>query len=276
MSVMNNLAKNFLLDNGINNLQMDLSFLKRLCDKLNYELLSYSQGEEIINRYELNNYTNKRGFTFICADIKIIFYKDSLSYSDKIFTISHEIGHIVLKHTYHGILGFDPDNEVMAKQELEATEFAYSFLAPCSVLNACKVSSTEDIEALTLLDGKYAEHIYASLEKYKRTSDDLDLLKQYEGFIKKHTREHKRNLKKFVLASVVVLLLLGGIIFAVSSGIFSPDTNANEIVYVTKDGSKYHLRNCEHIQGRDTIELRLSSAEESGYMPCLSCRPYMD
>ncbi|PCG20789.1 hypothetical protein [Brachyspira sp. G79] len=55
--------------------------------------------------------------------------------------------------------------------------------------------------------------------------------------------------------------------------IISSNVIAENIVYITKTGKKYHLRNCRTIKG-EAYEISLSEAEYKGYTPCKVCKPY--
>lgn len=50
-------------------------------------------------------------------------------------------------------------------------------------------------------------------------------------------------------------------------------STADSIVFVTKDGEKYHKPDCYHIAGRNVIELTISEAEAAKYEPCKDCFP---
>lgn len=47
--------------------------------------------------------------------------------------------------------------------------------------------------------------------------------------------------------------------------------NTNNLVYVTKTGSKYHKANCFHIKGRKTKTITLSNAQKEGFTACKDC-----
>lgn len=51
-------------------------------------------------------------------------------------------------------------------------------------------------------------------------------------------------------------------------------TTAEQQVYVTKTGAKYHLENCQYINNRETRSITISEAIKQGYGSCQSCIHY--
>lgn len=51
-------------------------------------------------------------------------------------------------------------------------------------------------------------------------------------------------------------------------------TTANQQVYVTKSGEKYHLPDCRYIKGKDTQSISISDAIKQGYGSCSNCIEY--
>lgn len=49
-----------------------------------------------------------------------------------------------------------------------------------------------------------------------------------------------------------------------------PPTEKEDIVYITKTGSKYHRLGCRYLR-RSSIPISLKKAEEYGYSPCSVC-----
>ena len=121
-----NLDYDFLLRYGINKLQLSLDDLMELCKSNSYTVFSYTRGADLINKFGLKKFTKYNGFTLFTSDCKIIFYKDDLSYGDKLFTIAHEIGHIYLHHTcllYTSLLIFAASKDFISR----------SLVRPCSI-----------------------------------------------------------------------------------------------------------------------------------------------
>ena len=55
------------------------------------------------------------------------------------------------------------------------------------------------------------------------------------------------------------------------------DDENSEIVFIMKNGSKYHqFDSCKHIHGLDSIAIRKGKAKKDGYHPCKECYPYGD
>lgn len=45
-----------------------------------------------------------------------------------------------------------------------------------------------------------------------------------------------------------------------------------EVVYVTKSGSKYHKESCHHLR-KSKIKMNKSDAKSAGYSACSVCKP---
>lgn len=50
------------------------------------------------------------------------------------------------------------------------------------------------------------------------------------------------------------------------------DDTTQQVVYVTKSGTKYHLGSCSHLS-KSKIEKSLTEAKNAGYEPCKTCNP---
>lgn len=50
------------------------------------------------------------------------------------------------------------------------------------------------------------------------------------------------------------------------------DDTTQQVVYVTKSGTKYHLGSCSHLS-KSKIEKSLSEAKNAGFEPCKTCNP---
>ncbi len=47
----------------------------------------------------------------------------------------------------------------------------------------------------------------------------------------------------------------------------------DDAVLVVDGRPRYHLPDCPHLAGKDTVALPLSTARRSGFTPCAICRP---
>lgn len=55
------------------------------------------------------------------------------------------------------------------------------------------------------------------------------------------------------------------------------DNDNSEIVFITKNGGKYHqYDSCKYILELDSIAIRKGKAKKDGYRPCKECYPYGD
>ena len=73
-----------------------------------------------------------------------------------------------------------------------------------------------------------------------------------------------------------VRLILLGLLFTLSPALTvaraMPQSSAEQTVYVTKTGKKYHTAGCRYLS-RSQYSMKLKDAVNAGYTPCSACRP---
>ncbi len=77
----------------------------------------------------------------------------------------------------------------------------------------------------------------------------------------------RTKLTRFLLLTVLVFAPALTLVHA------NPRATGEEIVYVTKQGKKYHRENCKTIAGKTTFTMKLKDAVQGGYEPCKVCHP---
>lgn len=296
------IADEYLLKSNIWKLPISLKELISLCEDEGYEVFSYSRAARLIQSCGLQKYTELDAFTYSSEKVKVIFYDDALSYSEKVISLAHELGHIVLMHTSCPVLGKSADANVQSMQEQEADAFALELLAPLCILRNKNVSSTRDIEKITLLGREQAEKVLALLME-KPENDDLEqkLVNQLDpGTTSPHPFARRKKRALSILLAVLSILLIG-IVWVlprqpedrpflsestysaeipqsqepVSSSFSSAITGQQEMwVWVTPDGERYHKADCQYIENSDhAYKTTLQEAEKGGYTPCKVCKP---
>ncbi len=136
------LAKEFILQSNINSLPVNPF---AVCQHHGFIIKSVSQTEDIIDEidpFDVRENPECDAKTYLTSKGRyIIIYDDAIfSQGRIIWTIAHEIGHIVLKHlinfdqteTHKGLT--ESENEILEK---EADAFASEFLAPAEILINC-------------------------------------------------------------------------------------------------------------------------------------------
>ena len=272
------LAGQFINQNHISHLPITFETLEEIAKNRNITLYSYIQGQSFIDRYNLyQTIKNYDAFAFTLRDIVIIFYRDDLSYSDKLFALTHELGHIFLRHpAYDRILGRSRFPKEQAMQETEADNFAYHVLGCPSLLKSRHINSISDLSAHTLLEGRHAEICYAYFK-------DATYKRFFPHFF--------TTIPGRITCASVVLLFAAFILYSIPpiSGLFSATNSASGLtkdsasapvptqVYITPSGAKYHLEGCVHIGNRETLPaMTQQEAEANGYTLCLSCKKVLD
>ena len=282
------LTNDFILKSDIKKLPLEIDDLGDICDSLGYRLLSYQEAESILEKLVAKKYTEFPAFTYTIGKGRLVLFDSTLSTSTRIFSIAHEIGHIVLKHNYQGAVGF---SQADSDQEREANAFAYQLLAPLCVLKAMNITDISDIESNTLLDKNYAKTVHTALHHYKKQPRSEELIKAY-GI---HLSQKRFGIPLLVIP-LAVLLCAAAVFIKVFPTLQEPaettsaflavpkvqrqeenalvanaSVNISETVYITRHGERYHKQNCYHIKNRISSALSVSEALEEGYTACKTC-----
>ena len=134
-----------LLDCGIDRLPVDID---TVCEKLGICVLSYDAGAEVIERAHLYRVVRDiNGLTFYLGNTPVILFNERQEVKQIMFTVAHELGHIILKHV-------SPGDTTPAHQGPEwnatpkegaANQFAVRLLAPACVLWGLDIHTPEEI-----------------------------------------------------------------------------------------------------------------------------------
>ncbi len=136
---------NILLDCGINRLPVDID---AICLKLGVLVLSYDAGAELIERAHLYRAVrHANGLALYLKDTPVILFNETQELSQTLFTVAHELGHIVLEHVGPG--GTAPARQGAAwnatPKEEAANQFAARLLAPACALWGLDLHRPEEI-----------------------------------------------------------------------------------------------------------------------------------
>ncbi|NLZ53729.1 MAG: ImmA/IrrE family metallo-endopeptidase, partial [Thermoanaerobacteraceae bacterium] len=190
------LAKEFLLQSKITSLPIDPI---AVCKQHGFTVKSVLEAENTINEFdpfEIRVNPNCDAKTYLTSEGKYLIVYDEAVFSEGriIWTIAHELGHIVLKHLIHfeqteihkGLT--DRENEVL---ENEADAFASEFLAPAEILLGCNCGTKGKIIKLCGLSDEAAGYKEEYLKKYKPDEKyrliNQKIYRQFYSFI--HNKE---------------------------------------------------------------------------------------
>lgn len=123
------------------------------------------------------------------SDNRFIIFINDLTYisdSRKLWTVVHELGHIVLNHADINISNYS-ESEIYEFKEHEANYFTSLFLAHPAVLKEMDIRSARDIEVFCNLSKEAANYRYKSYKNYKS-----------KGFLKASDKIIIENFKKFI------------------------------------------------------------------------------
>jgi hypothetical protein len=200
-----NTARDFIVKSGINTLPVDLF---AICKKYGWTVKSVSEAEELtdeIDPFSLRFTPECDAKTYLTPKGKyFIVYRDEVVSKRRIlWTIAHEIGHIVLKHLedfeeteiHRGLT--EEENEVLEK---EADAFASEYLAPSDILLLCNCTTKNFIVKLCGLSNQAAENKEQALKHYKPDKNheylNKAIHKQFYNFI--HNKEFYHSIYQSV------------------------------------------------------------------------------
>lgn len=271
-------------------LPLRLDTMRRLCDALGYKLLTYAEGAAILEKLPFDDYTHCPAFCTRVMDCNVVFYDDTCSVGTRLFSLAHEIGHIVLRHIATGALGYDASDTA---QEREADAFAYALLAPLDALRAARVRTVKQIQRMTLLDRERAAHVLAELQAEQPETPQVKparpLLIFYTSigaalalviasvsvvmYFRTPTYTHDTaQSQTFVIAARTHRqepAPAESTLAAAAISTHAPEQE--ETVYITSCGKRYHKATCFQIQSRSTHAVSISEAAALEKTPCKCC-----
>lgn len=151
-----------------------------LCKRMRIRVIKYSDAPQIKDK-------NGDGFQAVIDGKLYILYDDALSPERKRFTIAHELGHIIMKHS-----GFPED-------ESSANVFASRLLMPACVLHECGVQTEEEIMQMCGVShtaAKYRlERLKVLRERNKWYTHPLErkVRRRFSRYIKGYIKDPRRN-----------------------------------------------------------------------------------
>lgn len=141
-----------------------------LCQRMNIRVIRYSDAPLMAD-------VSKDGCQAVIDGNMYILYDDKISSTRKRFTIAHELGHILMKHS--GV----PEDEA------EANIFASRLLMPACILYECKVSSAEEIMQMCGVSRQAAEIRLSRLNMLKARN---------KFYLHPSERKVRRKFKKYI------------------------------------------------------------------------------
>ncbi len=273
-------------------LPLRLDTMRHLCDALGYKLLTYAEGAPILEKLSFDDYMHCPAFCTRVMDCNVVFYDDTCSVGTRLFSLAHEIGHIVLRHIATGALGYDASDTA---QEREADAFAYALLAPLDALRAARVRTVKQIQRMTLLDRERAAHVLAELQAEPQEAPQIKPTRPLPVFY-----ASVGAALALVIASVSVVMYFRTPTYThdtaqsqtfvitartraeptpteptlAAAALSADEADApeqEETVYITSHGERYHKATCFQIQSRSTHAVSISEAAALEKTPCKCC-----
>lgn len=187
---MRDAAWQILLDSKVDRLPIDID---TICEMLGICVLSYDAGAEIIERAHLYRVVRDfNGLTFYLGDMPVILFNERQEIKQIMFTLAHELGHIVLKHVKPGRT--TPAHQAPewspSRQETAANQFAARLMAPACVLWGLNVHTAEEIMELCQITRPAAEYRARRMatlyerNKFLTSPVERDLYRQFSPYIR--------------------------------------------------------------------------------------------
>lgn len=193
------IAEKYFKDLGITKIPLDPETVINILRNRGWDVYLYSQAEDFLRelRLEKSRYT-KDAFSIDSDDVRAVFYDDTLGVLQKVSALCHELGHDVIGHTGHGVVGKSKTPEDVI-HEKEADAFALEFQAPAFKLYSENLDSVEKIVHAGILTKSDAELQYISYQNYIRDNGLIRPAKK-TGF---RTEAFRRKIISFLNSSKV-------------------------------------------------------------------------
>lgn len=281
------IADEFAREMKILHLPIEMEKLEEIARIKGWNIVPYSKGYSFIKLENLEKYCyTSKGFTYSSSDCTIIFIKDDLEYLDKINVICHEIGHIILKHIEIGTkqksITVNGEKEI---QEIEADMFALVLQSPTYLMRLLSITNTRSIVDMGILSKVNAKirykyffkDVYYYKVKFNLLSGiTLSILVSFitylitkNCFIDNY-KNNTQNLQASISMTTATTTEISTAIESFTDS-YSNSKLGNEIVYITKSGSKYHDLSCYYIENKDVTAMTTDEAEHNGYTACSVC-----
>ncbi|MBM6724317.1 ImmA/IrrE family metallo-endopeptidase [Pseudoflavonifractor phocaeensis] len=179
-----------LIECGISSLPVRPS---EICRHYNWVLADYINGKQSIELLGLSELKEKTdGFCAVTENHIYIFYDSSLPVGRQRFTISHEIGHLMLGHVGPGTATIEnrEPTGTEREEETQANQFAARLLAPACVLHEVGATTAEEIRRLCGISMQAAEYRakrMKDLEKrgrYYTSPLEREVIRQFHSYIR--------------------------------------------------------------------------------------------
>lgn len=172
-----------LIDNGINELPVTDDKIIEMINNEGYTVISYNYP---LTESDLKDFselglvdTAKKyvGFTYCNSTVNYVFYRTTLSVSERTKVLAHELGHIrqrhILPNRVMGSMNFKSNHP----QELEADAFAIELIAPTCILKRIPFLTPQKISHITLLAHSDAENIFFKIRNFHFLTNDEKILR---------------------------------------------------------------------------------------------------
>lgn len=290
-------AQKTLITHNISKLPLECNQITNMIREQGFEIVSmeanFEKVSEILKLLKFKkSLIEKKAFTVCHDNINIVFYSSKMSAQERILAFAHELGHINMGHiSESGVLGYNNNPGIADLQEIEANDFALELLAPVCILKSKRIKTTEDLENIALVSHNNSTKQFDKLLHHKRkyTEHEKELLKLF-GIT--------RNFSPIIKSIVAIIIIIVSIFFGMQLPQFTDETSSEthsdinsspavttteapvpvaetveELVYVTKTGTRYHKADCRYVRNNKTSKSITAEEAKTDYTPCKVCNP---
>lgn len=157
-----------LLDCHIDRLPVDLN---AVCKNLGVRVLSYAESARVIEQAHLYHAVrNTNGLAFCLGGTPVILFNETLELPEVMFTVAHELGHLILGHVAPGATtaGHQGPMWQASPEETAANRFAARLLVPACVLWGLDVRTPDAIMELCQVTRQAAEYRAGRMNRLRK------------------------------------------------------------------------------------------------------------
>lgn len=180
-----NFAWKILIDSGINSLPVDLNLVACTIGCAMWSYVKDAEAVAIIDREGMR--FEDEGFSVELEQGQgIICYAETNNPSRQRFTIAHELAHVALRQNEGIVRDFEKEANMLARR----------LLVPMGILDACRVSSAEEISELCGVSHQAADYSFNRYQmlikrgKFNTSPLERKLIAQFKSFIDNYLK-HK-------------------------------------------------------------------------------------
>lgn len=165
-------------------------------------------------------------------------------------------------------MAFDDNETIFKKQKVYATQLVNYIKSSISIPK----NPPQETGVNVKLYNELKENYNNLLQRYNQKNNECIQKVQDE---KAHSKKHIKN-------SIIIMFIIAIVGCIIASSIsyrkgynecLLYTNDAMPIVFITRNGERYHSKSCEYVRNNDAAAISLLQAEKAGYTCCSVCKP---